>query len=687
MATSGIIYGTYSGGSTYKPYLKWERTSYSTSGAQATSTIKVTFGMRKVSYNSTSYNLDSSRVTGYIGNKSYSTTVTFDYRNSSYPKDYDIKVVESAYIVTHNTDGTASVNLTATHNSDISLGTGTVSGTAVLDTLIVCTPASISIGAGSYNYGGSPVINITKGRNNDNANCKYVLTYNCNNTSGNIVTIDDSIKPTSYNSWQLNVPALIINNKNAVSCSVTLTTYWNNNKIADNSASFLINLPSPASGFSIGQYTLLTSKPEDWDSNKTSYYKLVDNQYISVESTDTWASDIYYEKINYFDSFYSYSFTDNSSNIYTYQIKIGETSIVDNATSSGGTFKVGSQYCTNAMSKSITLTLVTMNGNVALDNPETINQTFNIPLSYKPNININDLDFKNMYNDTYFFNGSRQSSIDCICENLSAGSNASIVEITCSDQNIEILGFDTQNKTITIKLNNSINAEDIDFTVMDSRNQQTTAASYPFPAITVLDYIPLHISNVKVENEYKGYSEFYVTFTLSHTNDPNQWGSFDGSKIDIIGNPIETKYLSFNNNVLKYTDPTFTGSILGKNLYIKYSLYGESVEYSLYLSPQEKALNLNPRNKIIRVGGLAGDLKDYELLTSQPTDWNTNYTDYFKIVNGAYEALTSVETYAANTYYKQIQLSYDTWGLVVDKFDLTLTDNEIAILKAKFNII
>ena len=42
---------------------------------------------------------------------------------------------------------------------------------------------------------------------------------------------------------------------------------------------------------------------------------------------------------------------------------------------------------------------------------------------------------------------------------------------------------------------------------------------------------------------------------------------------------------------------------------------------------------------------------EYQLLTSQPDDWATNFADYFKVVGGEYVALEQAETFAQNTYY------------------------------------
>lgn len=67
-----------------------------------------------------------------------------------------------------------------------------------------------------------------------------------------------------------------------------------------------------------------------------------------------------------------------------------------------------------------------------------------------------------------------------------------------------------------------------------------------------------------------------------------------------------------------------------------------------------KELNLEAgkraeRKTLITVAGWT----EYTLLTAAPSDWETNYTDYFKRENGKYVAVTGTEapTFATNTYY------------------------------------
>lgn len=142
MALSGRINGDYAGGTSYKPYLKWSAVQ---SVANNTSTLSVTFGMRKEQPNSTSYNSYSQTLTVEVNGISYTRSITFDFRSASVPTDHDIVTIVTTSIP-HNADGTKSVSISATHPTDISLGTGTVSGTIVLDTIMRGKPtATLSV--------------------------------------------------------------------------------------------------------------------------------------------------------------------------------------------------------------------------------------------------------------------------------------------------------------------------------------------------------------------------------------------------------------------------------------------------------------------------------------------------------------------------------------------------------------
>ena len=138
MALSGRINGSYAD-SSYAPYIKWSVTQ---SIPNNKSTMSVTFGMRKVSENSISYNANSQTLTLKVNGTTYTRSITFDFRTDPAPSDHDIVTIYGIEIP-HNADGTKSVSIIASHPTDISFGTGSVYGTAELDTIPRATTPSV----------------------------------------------------------------------------------------------------------------------------------------------------------------------------------------------------------------------------------------------------------------------------------------------------------------------------------------------------------------------------------------------------------------------------------------------------------------------------------------------------------------------------------------------------------------
>lgn len=68
-----------------------------------------------------------------------------------------------------------------------------------------------------------------------------------------------------------------------------------------------------------------------------------------------------------------------------------------------------------------------------------------------------------------------------------------------------------------------------------------------------------------------------------------------------------------------------------------------------------KQLNLDKGKRAERKSLITvAEWKEYSLLTAEPDDWATNYTDYYTKSNGVYSKIpsaTSAPTFAANTYY------------------------------------
>ena len=57
----------------------------------------------------------------------------------------------------------------------------------------------------------------------------------------------------------------------------------------------------------------------------------------------------------------------------------------------------------------------------------------------------------------------------------------------------------------------------------------------------------------------------------------------------------------------------------------------------------------------------------YTILSTKPDDWDSNYTDYYVLVDGEYEANTD-STWAADTFYKKETLSVSVNDLIISSF-------------------
>lgn len=171
MATSGTIAGSFSGSGSagQKPYIFWERTSYSV--ANNTSTIKVTFKVKRIG---TSYTTTKSGASWSISIGSNDKTGTKDYKISSVGSGEYLTIGSYTKTVSHKTDGTLSLTLKATINlSGTTAGTGTVSGSVTLPTIARVSTASLS--ASSVITGSSVTISISRKSSSFTHKVSYVL--------------------------------------------------------------------------------------------------------------------------------------------------------------------------------------------------------------------------------------------------------------------------------------------------------------------------------------------------------------------------------------------------------------------------------------------------------------------------------------------------------------------------------
>ena len=229
MALSGRINGSYAD-SSYAPYIKWSVTQ---SIPNNKSTMSVTFGMRKVSENSLSYNLNAQTLTLKVNGTTYTRSITFDFRTDPAPSDHDIVTIYGIEIP-HNADGTKSVSIIASHPTDISFGTGSVYGTAELDTIPRATTPSVP---SSADIGTQITISMPRASDSFTHNLWYKL--------GNrgYEAIDTGVG-TSY-AWTIPV-SLYRYLTGALSETLTIAcvTYNGSTEIGTQTATMTVNVPA-----------------------------------------------------------------------------------------------------------------------------------------------------------------------------------------------------------------------------------------------------------------------------------------------------------------------------------------------------------------------------------------------------------------------------------------------------------
>jgi len=134
LTTSGTIYGTV--GRSYKWYIEWSAEAMVEGNY---SDVSASFIMEKTRADSQSYNAtNSSKVSLTInGVNLVNQSVPFDLRSAAVGTK---KTLATAMLsVEHNSDGTKTISISASHTTDISYGTATASGTATLPAIPVAT--------------------------------------------------------------------------------------------------------------------------------------------------------------------------------------------------------------------------------------------------------------------------------------------------------------------------------------------------------------------------------------------------------------------------------------------------------------------------------------------------------------------------------------------------------------------
>lgn len=146
--------------------------SHTTDITKNLSSLTVSYALKKVANNNTSYNTYGSTVTIKIDGETYTKSgITFDLRKSAIgtTKTLFTKTVN----IPHNSDGTKSVNISATHDTDIELEKQTISGTIELNK-IPRDRSTLSMSSDTVECGKSIMFNV----NSVSDLYKYSITAN-----------------------------------------------------------------------------------------------------------------------------------------------------------------------------------------------------------------------------------------------------------------------------------------------------------------------------------------------------------------------------------------------------------------------------------------------------------------------------------------------------------------------------
>lgn len=230
MALNGTVgNGTYN--NRYSYYIEW---SASQNVANNTSTITIKWVMKKTAsdpYNA--YNkAGSSTVNLNIGGTwSGSSRADFDMRSSAVGATTVLKTYTRT--VTHNADGTLTLNVSGTHDTGLSWGTKNASGNITLNTIPRASTPSLS---GTLSLGSSITINT----NRASSSFVHTLKYQCGSLSGTIAS-----NVGSSTSWT--IPKNFANqypNNTSASFSIICETYNGGNLIGSKTISSSASIPN-----------------------------------------------------------------------------------------------------------------------------------------------------------------------------------------------------------------------------------------------------------------------------------------------------------------------------------------------------------------------------------------------------------------------------------------------------------
>ena len=393
----------------------------------------------------------------------------------------------------------------------------------------------------------------------------------------------------------------------------------------------------------------------------------------------------------------------SSSFTHTLSYKFGETTgtIASNvgASTNWAIPNTLANQIPNASEGNCTITCVTYNGNtnigaktytLKLKVPDTIKPTTSNTLTVSDgNSNIASLNLgvyltdKSQLSLSFTGNGVYDSTISKYCAKINNGED--IEEATLADLNTALSNISVINGTNTIEA-----------WVIDSRGKKSTSISsniigrlYTSPIMS--SFIVARCDESKKDDDENVYGKIsfagnvtdikgtdgttsknamYCKYRYKDSNS-NVWSnlvtiSVSGSSIDFTGDNSKL-IVDSNNQSIEFS--TSTKYDIELYLYDKVSLKdsgwsgsGNPTEAQLAKLLKRSGnlltgfdlMHFNSSGKAISIGKKS-EATGYSLLTAQPSNWSTNYKDYYTKSGNNYIKVTgnSAPTWAANTYYKR----------------------------------
>ncbi len=235
MANKGTIMGNVTGSSAsyYQLWIDWETLSQSISAN--TSVVKASLRFRcksSVSWGSYSDSAAATLTINGVVKSVNSITYNCQYNTSVHT------LAENTLTISHNANGSKTINISATFTANAGSGMtgGSVSGTAVLDTI----PRASTISAQGFDIGQTETINIQR----NSSSFTDTITYQFLSLSGTIATNTNA----SYVNWDTSAlkESFIrqIPNASSANCLLTVSTYSGSTLIGTNSINVKLTVPS-----------------------------------------------------------------------------------------------------------------------------------------------------------------------------------------------------------------------------------------------------------------------------------------------------------------------------------------------------------------------------------------------------------------------------------------------------------